>query len=228
MVFWGDIHRLLGVWNIWFVLIISVTGLWYFAEVLGVRGAYPDRGQVITELAKENLIMPSPELLGTMMRSIDDEFSDLTVNVVRFPSRKNSPLIAQGQASAILVRNRANSIYFDPASGELLSQYRGEQLSRVARLAEAADPLHFGTFAGFTSKIIYFVFGVFLCVLAVSGTYIYAMKISRISYKKPFSRRTVWRKAISSMGAGKWLSYVVIGICGILAFGVFTGLYELL
>jgi uncharacterized iron-regulated membrane protein len=226
-VFWGDVHRLLGVWNIWFVLIISVTGLWYFAEILGVRGAYPERGQVITESAKENLIMPSPALFGTMMRSIDDEFSELTVNVVRFPARKNSPLIAQGQASAFLVRDRANAIFFDPASGHILSHYRGEQLNSVTRLAEAADPLHFGTFAGFTSKIIYFIFGVLLCVLAVSGTYIYAMKISRISYKKPFARLTVWRKAISSMGAGKWFSYIVIVICSVIAFSVFTGLYDL-
>ncbi|MFN3388099.1 MAG: PepSY-associated TM helix domain-containing protein, partial [Allosphingosinicella sp.] len=29
---WGDFHRLAGVWSLWFVLLMIVTGLWYFAE----------------------------------------------------------------------------------------------------------------------------------------------------------------------------------------------------
>lgn len=207
---------------------MSVTGLWYFAEVLGARGVYPERGKVVSASAKEALTMPTPAVFGTMLTAAKTEFPSLRINVVRFPTRKNTPLTMQGQASAILVRNRANSLFFDPASGELLTQFRGEQLSPVARLAEAADPLHFGTFAGLASKVVYFIFGVFLSVLAVSGTYIYAMKISRISYKKPFSRRSVWRKAIASMGIGKWLSYSVLAICAVLAFGIFTGLYDLL
>jgi ABC-type enterochelin transport system permease subunit len=103
----------------------------------------------------------------------------------------------------VLVDRKAISHFFATVSGVILSQYCGDQLSSVAKLAEAADPLYFVTFADFTSKIIYFTFGVSLCVLRVSGNYIYAMKISRISDKKTFSRLTVWGNALSSMRVAK-------------------------
>jgi uncharacterized iron-regulated membrane protein len=103
----------------------------------------------------------------------------------------------------VLVDRKAISHFFATVSGVILSQYCGDQLSSVAKLAEAADPLYFVTFADFTSKIIYFTFGVSLCVLWVSGNYIYAMKISRISDKKTFSRLTVWGNALSSMRVAK-------------------------
>ena len=35
-VFWGDIHRLTGLWTSGLLLIISVTGVWYFVEKYGL------------------------------------------------------------------------------------------------------------------------------------------------------------------------------------------------
>jgi uncharacterized iron-regulated membrane protein len=103
----------------------------------------------------------------------------------------------------VLATRKAISHFFATVSGMILSQYCSDQLSNVAKLAEAADPLHFVTFADFTGNIIYFTFGVFLCVLGVSGSYIYAMKISRISDKKTFLRLTVWGNALSSKRVAK-------------------------
>jgi uncharacterized iron-regulated membrane protein len=222
--FWSDMHRLLGAWNIWFILVVSITGIWYLLEVLGVRASYPDRGQVVSQQAKDNRVMPSPEIFLKAMKKVDIEFPDLDIKTVRFPSRKNSPMIVQGQSSAILVRDRANLISFDPMTGEFLSKFRGEQLNAVARITEAVDPLHFGTFAGLPSRILYFIFGILLSTLAVSGTYMFAMKTSRISHGQVFSKRKVWKSAFSKMGFGKWFSYVSIAICLLIAVGLFTGL----
>jgi uncharacterized iron-regulated membrane protein len=221
--FWSDMHRLLGAWNIWFILVVSITGIWYLLEVLGVRASYPDRGQVVSQQAKDNRVMPSPEIFLKAMKKVDIEFPDLDIKTVRFPSRKNSPMIVQGQSSAILVRDRANLISFDPMTGEFLSKFRGEQLNAVARITEAVDPLHFGTFAGLPSRILYFIFGILLSTLAVSGTYMFAMKTSRISHGQVFSKRKVWKSAFSKMGFGKWFSYVSIAICLLIAVGLFTG-----
>jgi uncharacterized iron-regulated membrane protein len=108
-------------------------------------------------------------------------------------------------------------------TGEFLTKFRGEQLNAVARITEAVDPLHFGTFAGLPSRILYFVFGILLSTLAVSGTYMFAMKTARISNRKIFSKRKVWSSALSKMGVGKWFSYIMIAVCLLIALGLFTG-----
>lgn len=31
-IFWGDFHRLSGIWSIWFIAVISITGTWFLIE----------------------------------------------------------------------------------------------------------------------------------------------------------------------------------------------------
>ena len=199
-------------------------GVGYLLEVLGVRASYPDRGQVFSEHAKDNRVMPSPVIFLKAMQTVNIEFPDLDIKAVRFPARTNAPMIVQGQSTTILVRDGVNLISFDPMTGEFSTKFRGEQLNAVARITEAVDPLYFSTFAGLPSKILYFIFGVLLSTLAVSGSYMFAMKTTRISNRQVFSKQKVWKSALSKMGFGKWFSYISIVICLLIALGLFTGL----
>ncbi|WP_147460871.1 PepSY-associated TM helix domain-containing protein, partial [Pseudomonas savastanoi] len=33
-IFWGDLHRLSGVWSIWFIAVISITGTWFLIQAI--------------------------------------------------------------------------------------------------------------------------------------------------------------------------------------------------
>jgi hypothetical protein len=33
-IFWGDLHRLAGVWSIWFIAVISITGTWFLIQAI--------------------------------------------------------------------------------------------------------------------------------------------------------------------------------------------------
>ena len=85
----------------------------------------------------------------------------------------------QGQATAVLVRPRANQLAFDPASGELLDQRRGDDLGLHLRISEAADPLHFGTLGGTPTRYVWFLFGAMLSTLSISGVYICGLRVIR-------------------------------------------------
>lgn len=33
-IFWGDFHRLSGIWSIWFIALISITGTWFLIQAI--------------------------------------------------------------------------------------------------------------------------------------------------------------------------------------------------
>ncbi|NJS13766.1 MAG: PepSY domain-containing protein [Sphingopyxis sp.] len=51
---WVDIHRLAGVWSLWFVLLIALTGLWYLVESLGGEAPVKD-GQTLLATDAQDL-----------------------------------------------------------------------------------------------------------------------------------------------------------------------------
>jgi len=69
-----------------------------------------------------------------------------------------------------------------------------------------AAPLHFGTFGGVWSKLIWFAFGSFLTALAVSGVAIYALRLSREK-----RAAVVWTTAWRGMGVWRWPALAGIG-----------------
>lgn len=223
-VFWGDMHRLLGVWSQWFILIISVTGIWYLVERWGGAASYPSKGVAVSEVAMANPTNPSVANFNAMLVSVKDEYPELEITNIRFPVKAGQGIAFTGSAQAVLVRPRANLISFDPISRERLAINKGMDLPLHARISEAADPLHFGYFAGMTTKVIYFIFGGGLSALALSGVYIFAMRVSEKPKQKEVSATYYWRGALSNMKWGKRLSYFLLILCFILTFIMFSGL----
>ena len=84
--FWADVHRLAGVWSIWFIAVIAITGIWYFAEVWGLRAQYPDRGKALSEQALDAKVLPSVAVFSEMMASAKTLYPELAVERVFFHS----------------------------------------------------------------------------------------------------------------------------------------------
>ena len=224
--YWADIHRLLGVWSIWFIFIISVTSVWYLAEIWGARATYPEPAKPISPAAISDPVMPSIKMFEHMLTAQKQVYPDLILQRVFFPQKSGDAVIFQGQAQAILVRKRANAVSFDPVSGDVLSIYRGTELSTHARISEAADPLHFGTFAGLPSKILYFIFGLILSALAISGTYICGMRLARINRNEQKSARQIWAVISNKLSWFRIVSVSLLTVCSALTCYIFLGFYQ--
>lgn len=77
------------------------------------------------------------------------------------------------------MRSRANAVWVDPATFEVLLKTDGRDMNVHQRISEMADPLHFGDFGGYWTKVPWFLFGLLLTGLSLSGAAIYSLRITR-------------------------------------------------
>jgi len=184
--FWGDLHRLGGVWSIWFVFLMGITALYYLVEAAGLRPAplpVEERPDIRAQAT------PDGVSISAMADAAGAALPGFTITSIWPPHAAGEPWVFQGQTDTVLVRERANQVRIDPASGEVAGVVDSENLGAWQRVGEAADPLHFGDFAGLWLKLVYFVFGLILSGMALSGVYIYSKRI-REAARKADDRRT--------------------------------------
>ena len=173
---WGDLHRLAGVWSLWFILLIALTGLWYLVESLG--GDAPPSPSAKAP-AVERSVGATADRLDASVAAARAADPALVIESIRFPTEKSGAFVIEGQKAAWLVRPRANAVWTDAADARVLLVTDGRDLGVHGRISEMADPLHFGSFAGYWTKIPWFLFGLALTALAVSGVAIYGLRVGR-------------------------------------------------
>lgn len=200
--FTGDLHRFAGLWSIWFLVLIIATGVWYLVEWGGGEAPPHPRTEVVTGPAQP--VGADLDAIIAAARSADPE---LRITGLRYPGDKGRGVIVEGQARAVLVRERSNTVQIDPRNGEVLLITRGENLSVHQRISEMADPLHFGTFGGFATRLIWFAFGAVMTGLSVTGMMIYTLRMKRAEQEAAVgSAPWLWR----SLGPAAYPSAALI------------------
>lgn len=213
-VFWGGLHRLGGVWSLWFLVLLSATSLWYLAEEILDRAGVPMYGQDAPRLTAGDLLALGPEIDGPL--PLDDlvaiarsAMPGLETREILWAERPLGAVRVAGQANAVLVRDSASHVYLNPYTGEILRLQRAEDMSPFRRWSHTADPLHFGTFGGLASKLVWFAFGLALCAMTVSGTIVHLKRIAKATGASLHEQRDYCRKRpgrLPWLGRWKWLN----------------------
>ena len=181
---WGSLHKLMGVWSLWFVALISVTSVWYFVEALmfdltdfSYIAAPPVDAATLASFG------PAPEIgdLDAIVAAAKREVPEFRLRQIIFPAAPDAPLTITAQTDAILVRDRTNKFGFHPYTGELQSVQLAQHLSPAWRWVDTADPLHFGDFGGLVSKFLWFFFGLVLDAIILSGAWLYLRRMNRLA-----------------------------------------------
>lgn len=171
----GDMHKAAGIWGSWFFIIVIITGLWYLGEfgyaVAGER-MEPDRPGITEQRASELGPIIKDRPIEDVVIAARKALPELHITSVQYPSRSTQAFTVLGVRENPLLRERANRVFLDPVDLSIIKAQREEEISTVAYLNEMADPLHFGTFGGLTTKIIWFVFGVFMTGLSITGVWL--------------------------------------------------------
>ncbi len=189
-------------WSLWFVALIALTGLWYFVEQMGGH-APVSRAEAVG--AYEASLPEIGDHLAASLAAARRADPELRITGVGFPTAQSGAFVFTGDKSAVLVRPRVNSVWTEVATGRVVAKFDGRDLSVHQRISEMADPLHFGYFGGYWTKIPWFIFGLLMTGLSVSGVVIYALRIGREVRTQP-SWQIMWR----GMGIWGWVAAFAI------------------
>ncbi len=210
----GDLHRLGGLWTIWFMLLMSVTGIWYFIEQWGggAPAANPAKPPEVFATPPDDL-PPAATVFDAVDRAtqtLQAQRPDFRLTQIIWSSNEERLVQLHGYSSrAILVRPRANTVWVDPSTGAIRGQADPAALDLHTRISEAADPLHFGTFGGYLTKAIWFLFGAALSALSITGVLIYALRLARAEGSRARGGHWImagWR----AMGPMRWACLLLV------------------
>lgn len=209
---YSDFHRLLGAWSIPFVAMVSVTTLYYFAETLRLAAPPIDRGvntQPRETKQPSDMGKAKIEAAIAVARGV---YPELKIRTILLPRNRVQPIRIDGDMDAVLVRERANTVYLHPETLEVIRSHKGEDLSTHQRISEAVDPIHWGYWGGVWSRAIWLVFGVFLTALPILGAAIFAKRMGVRRAKLEGRPISGWRVYWDGMSLGKWGSLALVAV----------------
>jgi len=175
--FWSDWHKWTGVWCWGFILLMFLTGLWYFTEHFLLKFKvehYPKALKLELVTAQYQALS-----LTELMQAAQKARPELDIRALNYPLSEKNAVVVVGQDNSLLVRDRANRIYLDPVTAQVIHIQRAADLKVVAYIADMADPLHFGNFAGLGVKLLYFVFGLGFTFLVAGGIWMHWLRTKR-------------------------------------------------
>lgn len=193
---WSALHKLGGLWSVWFGLLIALTGIWYLVEQMSIDIAdaqfvYPPMPQWQTQPGSQ----PLP--LDVLVERAQQLRPELKISSISFARGENSQgVMFCGQAGHVLVRDCADRLYLDLNDGTVIKDRSVSDLSLLLRWVDTVDPLHFGDFAGLITQTIWFIFGLVLSALCLTGAYLHAGRLARESR----SRRAHWPGMTAAIG----------------------------
>ncbi len=164
----GDFHRLIGAWSSPIVLILGITGIYFNAM------AYYHE---VFEHGEEEHYQPKTALYADSIDFqylLDDSQTQLegfTPTYILYPYEPevNITLFGHQPGANIFASNYSSTVTYDRSSGNVLAAIDCRKASAATQIFDSFRELHFGSFSGLASKLIWCVFGLAPFLLSITG-----------------------------------------------------------
>ena len=182
-IFWGDLHRLSGVWSIWFIAVISITGTWFLIQAILSDNHITLSSQPIVPVIAREEVPQTPD--GSPASRIDlDEAARLAglaipgleVTSISLPATAYSHVMLSGPGWYPLMFQSAS---VNPYTRNVDSQFLISDRSALEFVTESMRPLHTGDFGGLPIKLVWFFFGLILTLMVLSGLLIWTKRTAQ-------------------------------------------------
>lgn len=185
----ADLHRLAGVWSLWFLLLMSLTGLWYLVQAVlwhnEVEFSYEVEPlsslYVPAPVADGNALQKVPTMvpLAQAVARAQQFLPELKPAFVAMPEHPRDYYRISGYGDSIWFDQYSYNVWINPWTGEVADTRVPAQMGALETLMSVADPLHYGTIGGLWTKAIWFVFGLIVSGMAITGFMIWGSRTVR-------------------------------------------------
>ncbi|MDP5189626.1 PepSY-associated TM helix domain-containing protein [Rheinheimera baltica] len=183
-----DLHRLAGVWSIWFLMVMSATGLWYLVQAIMWHADIdiePHAPLVTVEQLPAKQQTP-PVSFADAMQIAQQRFPDFRPSYLMLPEHNRGMYNLMGGGEHIFYDEQAYNLSINPWTGDIAQEKSPQSMTALQTVMHIADPLHYGTIGGIWTKAIWFLFGLILSGMSVTGFMIWGsrtVKAVRDSHK---------------------------------------------
>ena len=182
-VFLGDLHRMIGIWSMPFILIMAITALWFLVQMaLGHAGfKLPSTAPQVPVLIERDDVpfMPNgqpPARIGLNQAAavMREQLPGVDPTILSLGNHAFSPITLRGQGVSWPLLDEFAQI--NPYNGKVVYARRIADQSIFELFTQSMRPMHTGDFAGLGLKLVYFVFGLLLTAMVASGLLIWTKR----------------------------------------------------
>lgn len=158
-------------------MLFSITGFWYFIERTNIAGlgdaGNPEAPVIVDTIKRAEQIESSRTLNYSKAVAVaEKQVRNLTVGDIAIPGNETDYVYLTGKSDVTLVRQRSNRVYIDAKTYKVVALQNAKDIDTMVWISDVADPLHFGYWGGLTTKLIWFIAGLSICSLILSGIWI--------------------------------------------------------
>jgi uncharacterized iron-regulated membrane protein len=180
----ADLHKLSGVWSIWFIAIMSVTGLWYLVQAIFWHADIDiePHAPLITAAQlpiTQNRDANAPTVKVSFAQALtlaQTRFPDFQPSYVMQPEHSRDMYHLSGSGDHLFYDQYSYNLSINPWTGEVANATSPETMTGMQTLMHIADPLHYGTLGGIWTKFIWFIFGVILSGMSITGFMMWGLR----------------------------------------------------
>ncbi|KFZ37922.1 peptidase [Shewanella mangrovi] len=176
----ADLHRTAGVWSIWFMVIISLTSLWYLVQGVLLHNdieVEPHAPLVAVSELPSTKPEQFPVSLAQALHTAKQLYPDFKPSYIALPEHNRDNYHLYGSGANPLFDQYAYQVSVNPWRGNISQQLAPDAMNAVQTVMHVVDPLHYGNIGGLWTKLIWFLFGTLLTGMSITGFLMWSKRL---------------------------------------------------
>lgn len=165
-----DLHRLTGFFASVLLMFVAVTGAYFaFPKTYEAMIAWAAGKPSVLLAPRAHIGAPHKMNLDAIYATAVRALPVGETTLFTFPQQKDAPYSLRRMLPGDWRRTGDNLVYIDPYTGQVIRMNYHRDLSWPIRITRDIYPLHFGTFGGDFTRILWIIVGVAPAILYVTG-----------------------------------------------------------